>query len=284
MNRFFSLILILSFLAGCTKSDKDSVRNQKNLRESAVVRGDIVQKVTISGNVVPIRYSLITAPYNGYVRKLYVSVGDSVKENAPLVSVVQSLQSSDHAYPMRAPFSGLVSQVSRLEGEYVTQSDANGYIMRLDDFSKLFINATVPEADRTKLRVNQAAVARATALGDKTYDAVIREIAFASKAQNSWSETQVLYPVRLELLKTDKELVSGLSVLVDVETAKKSNVLQVGVEFVEKKSGKYFVTLKDGVKKEITIGIQNEEMVEVVSGLKEGDLLQQIDFSAIESE
>lgn len=287
MSRYssFILALLLCFtLSGCTDKSggaKGARSSARKLRENTVTRGDLLQKVTVAGNVVPIRYSLVTAPYTGYVRKLYVNVGDTVKAGAPLVSVTQSLQSTDPVYPLRAPFSGLISQVMRLEGEFVRQDDTASYILRVDDFSKMYIDATVPEADRTKLRVGQSAVARATALGEKTYSAVIKEIAFAAKVQNSWSETQVLFPVRLEILKTDRDLVSGLSVLVDVETAKRSNVLQVGVEFVEKKNGKFFVTLQDGSRKEVAVGIQNEEVVEIVSGLSEGDKVRQVDFSAI---
>ncbi|NUM88740.1 MAG: efflux RND transporter periplasmic adaptor subunit [Bdellovibrionales bacterium] len=269
------LLLTLPALLGCTQKAPGARMKQ---REATVERSDLIQKVTVAGNVVPFRYSLITAPYNGYVKKLYVSVGDRVTSGAPLVSVAQSLQSVEQVYPLRAPFTGIVSQVMRVEGEFVRQDDTSSYILRLDDFSRMYIEAAVPEADRTKLKVGQQAVVRATALGEKTYKAVIREIAFAAKVQQSWSNTQVLFPVRLELLEHDSDLVSGLSVLVDVETAKRPSVLRVGVEFVEKNGGKYMVTLVDGMKKEVVVGIQNEEHVEILNGLSEGDRLRQVDF------
>jgi multidrug efflux pump subunit AcrA (membrane-fusion protein) len=279
MMRFFSLVLLV--LVGCTGGMTEKKGRHREARESVVKRADLIQKVTIAGNVVPNRFSLINSAYSGYVRKLYVSVGDKVQSGAPLVSVSQSLQSNDTVYPIRAPFAGVVSQVAKLEGEFVNQSDANSYILRVDDFSKMFIDASVPEADRSKLQVGQSAVARATALGEKTYNAVIREIAYSAKVQNNYSSTQVLYPLKLEIVGNDASLVSGLSVLVDVETAKRTNVLQVGVEFVEKRNGKYFVTLVTGEKREIKVGIQNDEMVEIIDGLKEGDRLRQVDFAAL---
>ncbi len=281
MNRS-SNCLILGFLVlsffGCTEKHTGPHRDS---RESVVKRADLSQKVTIAGNVIPLRHSLIMSAYSGYVQKIYVGVGEHVKAGAPLVSVAPSLQSLDKVYPIRAPFSGIVSQVMKLEGEYVNSSDTNSYIIRLDDFSKMFIDANVPEADRAKLRVGQDAIVHATALGNKTYKAVIREIAYASKSTNSWSNTQVLYPVRLEITDDDASLVSGLSVLVDVETAKRTNVLQVGVEFVAKHNNKYYATLANGTQKEVSIGIQNEESVEITNGLAEGDHVRQVDFASL---
>src|SRR5688572_13037930 len=59
-----------------------------------VSKGDLVQRVTIGGIITPNRKTIIAAPYNGYVRKIYVQVGQQVKPGDPIVSVAQSLTGS----------------------------------------------------------------------------------------------------------------------------------------------------------------------------------------------
>ena len=131
-----------------------------------VTRGDLVQKVTIAGSVNPNRKTVITAPYNGYVRKIFVQIGQHVKEGDPIVSLAQSLKGSvEEIYPMRAPFSGTVVQVLKTEGEYVeqTNSQANG-LVRIDDLSRMFVDANSPELEIGKLKEGQEGIVKASAI------------------------------------------------------------------------------------------------------------------------
>jgi multidrug efflux pump subunit AcrA (membrane-fusion protein) len=244
---------------------------------------DLEQRVTIAGSVVPRRRTLVAAPYDGYVKKMYVKVGDTVRANDPLVSVVQSLQSSEEVFPLRAPYAGTIVFVQRYEGEAVKANDLNDFLLRVDDLSKLYVSASAPEVDRTKLKVGQEALIRASAVPDRPYKGVITELTLAPRdnANNYGGQQQSDYPVRIEITERDKQIGPGMSVVIDIITDRRKNVLTLRNEYVLKEREGYSVTMADGSHREIKVGMQNEEAYEIVSGLKEGEKVKMVDFTEL---
>ena len=88
-----------------------------------VQKGELLQRVTIAGVIEALKTTVVTAPYDGYVQKIFVKIGDKVKEGDPLVSITQSLQATESVYPIRAPFGGTIVQVLKTEGQFVKQGD-----------------------------------------------------------------------------------------------------------------------------------------------------------------
>lgn len=253
-----------------------------------VERGDMIQRVTIAGTVVPKRKTVVSAPYDGYVKQLFVKVGDKVKAGQPLVSVAQSLQTSEPVFPQRAPYAGTVVYVQKYEGEAVKQQDPNDAILRVDDLSALYVQATAPEVDRTKLTTGQEAVVKASAVQERTYAGVIEELTLAPKdtaGQISFGGTQQAeYPVRIKLVERDAQIGPGMSVVIDIVTAKKENVLMLRHEYVLREGEGYVVTLLDGKQRPVKVGMQNEEAFEIKEGLQEGERVQLVDFTALTPE
>lgn len=249
-----------------------------------VTRQDFIQRVTFAGVVVPFKKTIVTAPYNGYVSKLFVSVGDSVKAGDPIVSVVQSLQSGDSPFPLRSPLNGVVVQLERSEGEYVREGDYKEFILRIDDTSRLFVVANAPEMDRVKLRFGQEAVIRASAIIDRKYKGLIRELSLAARDKEAEANSQVVdFPIKIEITDGDEMIKPGMSVVIDVITARKENVLSLRHEFIRRDKDHYFVVLQSGDRKTIEVGIQNEEGFEILSGLSEGQKIRQVNFSELNS-
>ncbi len=54
------------------RAETPSGPGKKGKRYGTVKRGDLVQRVTVSGMVHPHRRTVFVAPYDGYIRKLYV--------------------------------------------------------------------------------------------------------------------------------------------------------------------------------------------------------------------
>ncbi len=253
-----------------------------------VVRGELTQRVTFSGTITPKRRSLITAPYNGYVRKIYVHVGQDVPEGAPIVSLAQSLrENSAEIFPLRAPFSGTVVQVLKKEGEYTDSLNNQGSsaLVRIDDLTRLFVEAAAPEVEILKLVVGQEAIIRATAVPSRTYKGKIQQISQASLDQREWDRARVEFPISIHVVDRDDQLKPGMSVIVDIITLKLSKVLMLAHEFIQRNGTHYFVKMEKGDKREIEVGAQNEEVYEIRKGLSEGDQIQQTDFlTLIQSE
>lgn len=251
----------------------------------AVIRKDIIQRVTIAGTVTPFRKTIITAPYNGYLKKFFVKMGDKVMLGTPLVSVVQSLQSNDTSFPLRSPISGTVVQIEKTEGEYVKEGDSKEFILRIDDTSKIYILANVPEIDRMKIKSGQEAIIQASAILNRTYKGIIRQLSLAAIEKDQWSRSQIVeFSIRIEIINPDEIIQSGMSAIVDVITLKKENVLTLRHEFIRRENEKYFVIFPSGKRKNIEVGMQNEEDFEIISGLQEGQKIKQIDFSDVDFE
>lgn len=284
LNKVF-LVLVLAFVAGLiyskySSSSRKAAKDKSSL--SKVEKGSLIQRSTIAGTVTPFRKTVITAPYQGYVRKVYVKLGDVVKSGDPIASIAPTLLSSEVVFPLRSPFAGKVVQLNKADGEFVKAADGADFIARVDDTSKMYIDANVPELDRVKMKLGLEAIVKASAILDRTYKGIVQEMSFAAREQDRWGRsTAVEFPMRLEILDFDQRIQSGMSVIVDIITLKLDDVLKLRHEYIGKEGDSYFVTLQNGQRQKIQIGIQNEEFSEVKSGVSEGESVRKVDFSEL---
>jgi multidrug efflux pump subunit AcrA (membrane-fusion protein) len=260
-------------------------KNSNKENTGTVTRRDLSLKVTIAGGVVPRRMALITPPYNGYIKRLFVHVGDEIKSGSPVVSIAQTVGSAEEeVFPLRSPITGVVVQVARDEGEYVTATASNtssAAIVRIDDLTKLFVEANVPEIDISKLKVGQSVVIRSVAIPNRTYDGKILEIARAASEQDRWERAKVEFPIRAEITNPDGEIRSGMSAVLDVVVQEAKGALTLGHEFVQKEGKQHFVTMSDGSRRDIEVGMRTADAFEISSGLSEGESVKPVDFLKI---
>jgi multidrug efflux pump subunit AcrA (membrane-fusion protein) len=253
--------------------------HQSEQRIGKVARETLIQRVTIAGTAEPIRTTVVMAPYDGYIKKLFVQLGQKVHSGEPIVSIAQSLQAAENVFPIRAPFTGTVTQLLKSEGQFVKQSDPKEFILRVDDLTKMFVNANAPEIDVVKIKPGLEAVIKVSAVLSKNYKGIVREISQAATPKEQWGgRSQVEYLVKIEILDADAQLKPGMTSIVDIITNKKDNVLTLGHEFIQKENENYFVILKNGDRRNIKVGIQNESVFEILEGLNEGQEVQQVDF------
>lgn len=258
-------------------------KTTKTLQSATVKRGEMIQRSTISGVVTPLRKTIVTAPYQGYIREIFVKLGQDVERGDPIASVSQTLLSSEPVFPLRVPFKGKVVQVNKADGEFVKASDSTDFIVRIDDLSQLFVDSNVPELDRVKMKIGLDAEVRASAILDRTYKAVVRDLSLAAREVDRWGRsTAVEFPMRLEILDFDERLQPGMSVIVDIVTLKKTDVVILRHEFIARDRDQYFVHLMSGKRRNIEVGSQNEEYAEIISGLQEGEKIRKVDFMSLQ--
>lgn len=277
---FIFLMMIIGggvYLKGSIKTDQVTIGAISRFYE--VAPDDFVQKVTLAGQIFPKRRSVINAPFDGYIQKLYVKVGDSVKKGDPIVSIAENLAVKDLSYPIRSPFSGKVVLVNHQEGEFVSKLNSNDFILYIDDLSEFIIKGELPEIDLLKVKKGQPVLVKFSAITSKAYKGIVDEISLAPvEKKDNWGRGSSSYPLMVRILDADKNIRVGLSSVMDVITYEKKNVMTLPHEFIKKEGDKYFAFNENGSKREIKVGHQNEYSFEVISGLEEGFKAKQIDF------
>ncbi|MGE4133975.1 MAG: efflux RND transporter periplasmic adaptor subunit [Bdellovibrionales bacterium] len=250
-------------------------------RLGTVKRGDLIQRVTVSGQVQPSRRTVFVAPYSGYIQKIFVNVGKKVVQGSPIISITSSLQSPEPVFPIRAPFSGTVVSVNKYEGEYVTEKDTKDVIARVDDLDHYFVLAKAPETDAVRIRKEMPVEIRINALQTEVLKGVVKQIDLAAEEADGWRQQQSTFRVLVEILNPPPEIRSGQSAIVDIVTRKFADVLYLEHEFINQQGDQHFVIDSQGERREIKLGNQSDLAAEITSGLREGDRVRQVDFLKI---
>ena len=234
-----------------------------------------------------------------YTAKLNLLVGRDVLENQTLIfesggsinwQTLQkynlSLQSAEIAlYKAKqdimktaiiAPSDGTVVSVD-LKKSYVlsAQDYSSRTAVKLVDTKTIKFTGLVDEIDIMKVKQGQKARITVDAVPNKELTGTVKFISpFGTQ-----SGTVIKFTVTIELDPTDVELRGGLSATADIMVASVKNVLLVPVSVIINTSGGPIVMVVNGTTGEleirrVTIGVQNFQFAEVLSGLKEGDKVQ----------
>lgn len=280
-NKKWVIVLIaVAFLAGLgwQMFKPSGIVGGQAKRYGKVRRGDLVQRVTVSGLVHPQRRTNFVAPYAGYVRKVFVVIGQKVQQNDPVISIASSLTGSEEVFPLRAPFSGTVVDVSKTEGEYVAERDIKDPMIRIDDLTKYFVVAKAPELDAARIKKEMDVDIRINALKAPGVRGVVRSIDLAAQEADGWRQQQSSFDVRVEISNPPEGIRSGQSAILDIVTDKFANVLSLEHEFINQEGDNYFVITRKGERRPIQVGRQSDMAMEITQGLAEGDEVEQVDF------
>jgi HlyD family secretion protein len=183
---------------------------------------------------------------------------------------------------IRAPISGMVTQLNIEEGEAVmigTMNYAGTVLAVLADMSRMQALIDVDEADVVSVELGQPAKVFVDALPDTSFAGHVTRIAYMP-TQNVLSATQqtTTFEVEVTLDTTAPALRPGMNVRAEITTAKLDSVLVIPVQSsgrrdVKGKETETVFLVKGGkaVLTPIRTGKTSETEMEVVDGLKPGD-------------
>lgn len=165
---------------------------------------------------------------------------------------------------IRAPFAGVLGFREASKGAYI---DAGDVITSLDDLSFIKVDFHLPERLLTDIHVGQQVSAVNTAYREKEFIGKITAI--DSRIDSSTRSIKVRATISNEALKLHPGMLLNISVLLQVE-----NILQLPESSIIPIEDNHYVFVEsDGkaIRKAIRIGRRHPGVVEVLSGLVEGE-------------
>ncbi len=174
---------------------------------------------------------------------------------------------------LRAPFAGIVADISGELGEYATPSPPGiptPPAIDLIDDSCMYVSAPIDEVDANAVKVGQQTRITLDAIKGKEFAGKVQRIAPYVVDLEKQART-VEVEVELDTPEAAKLLV-GYSADVEIIHDAHQNVLRIPTQALLE-GNKVLLYRPDGVLEERTVktGLSNWENVEIVSGLNEGD-------------
>jgi HlyD family secretion protein len=172
---------------------------------------------------------------------------------------------------VRAPEGGTVTGLLTTPGAPV---DATTPIVAVDNLTRLGVSVDLSEFDVARVRRGLNAIVDVDALGGRAFPGKVEFAALKGTDANG----VVTFPVQVGLDKT-QGLKPGMSVSVHIVVAQRRNVVQVPLEAVTRNDeDRPVITTLDSagntVQRKVTLGLSNNKNVEIVKGLKAGQVIQ----------
>ncbi len=175
---------------------------------------------------------------------------------------------------LRAPFGGIVADISGELGEYATPSPPGiptlPAIDLIDD-SCMFVSAPIDEVDAANIRVGQVGRITLDAIKGKSFNGKVKRISpyvleLEKQARTVEVEVEFVGP------PNDEILLVGYSADVEIVHESRANVLRIPTQTLLE-GNRVLLFQDNGLLEErtVTTGLANWEQTEVTSGLKEGD-------------
>ena len=174
-----------------------------------------------------------------------------------------------------APFSGQVAAVNVVVGQS-TQSSSTVTLITPEKIAEISLN----EIDAAKVKVGQKAALTFAALPNLTLPGTVVEL----DELGTVSQGVVTYDAKVALDGNASQVKPGMSVTATIVTNTAKNVLMVPNSAVRSRGSKNFVQAigSDGktVSQEVQVGVSNDTMTQIVSGLSEGEKVVTVSLSA----
>lgn len=210
-----------------------------------------------------------------------------LKEGADVLDIrsselsVRQKQDALSDYVVRAPFAGVIASVSAKRGNAVNSGAAIATIITKKKIAEISLN----EIDVAKVKVGQKATLTFDAFEDLTITGEVAEVDLVGTV----SQGVVNYTVKISFDTSDEKVKPGMTVNASIISDMKQDVLMVPTSAVKTQGDMSYVEVVDQVpaqaqgsqsagvllatpprRVEVTTGFTNDESIEILSGLEEG--------------
>ncbi len=268
---------------------------------TSVEQGDLKKTVSTSGYLQPADEKALTFSLNGEIEEVLISEGKRVTEGEALVRLEKSQQEYNYLKAkntyeliktsgseseineqelnfqianknledttLKAPFSGLITNVSVKPDDYINSGSEVAYLI---DDSSYEIEVAVNEIDSLEIIVEQEVIIILDAFPGREFSGRVREIHSYTQNVNG----VVTLPVTVQLDKTDKQFKPGFSALVEIIIGKAEGELLVPISAILDRKGRQMVVKVVDNKPVFTpvkVGFSDGVYTAIKEGLIEGE-------------
>ena len=276
----FALLIVYNFLpktdqpaqgvpqqGSSQQGGQGGARNASAVRVTPVSPGTIEKSVIINGEILARNQVTIYPAASGKLVSSYFTIGDRVNRGDVVAMVDPSRPGEVYSQsPVVSTVSGTVLQTPFSIGDTVT-TQSGVYVV--GDLSSLLVETFVPERFVAEISQGMRAILWFEAIGSQTFNAEVIEI---NPVLDPASRT---LRIRLRFLNYDPRIRAGMFATVSLVTSRKADVPVVQRTSVINTYGSWIVFVADenniARRREVTLGIDNEEYFEILSGVSMGE-------------
>lgn len=191
-----------------------------------------------------------------------------------------------------APISGTISRLNIELGERVvgTAQMAGTELLRLANLNLMEVAVEVNENDINSVSLNDTALIEVDAYLGNTYKGIVSEIANSANVMGVSADQVTNFEVKVRILD-EVSFRPGMTATVDIQTERAYGVLSLPIQAVTTR--KDTANIEDKVECvfafeentanfiKVETGIQNDEFIQIISGLKEGQDIITGPYSAV---
>jgi len=251
------------------QAPRGGARNATTVRVTTVSPGTIEKSVVINGEILARNQVTIFPTVGGRLVETRLSIGDRVNRGDVVAMIDPSRPGEVYSRsPVVSTVSGTVLNAPFSIGDTLTTQSA---VFVVGDLSSLLVETHIPERFVAVVTQGLRASLKMEAMPNETFTAEVFEI---NPVLDPASRT---LRIRLRFIKPDPRIKAGMFATISLITNRKTNIPVIPRISIINTYGSWIVFTADNNniahRREIKLGLDNEEFVEVLDGIKMGDLV-----------
>jgi HlyD family secretion protein len=165
-------------------------------------------------------------------------------------------------------------------GDRVTPTQG---LITIPDVARMIVESSVSEAELHRVKPGQSAVVRLEAYPDLRLDGTVARVGTLATSSTNHGLDDKRFDLVIELSSSSADLRPEMTARADIVVGAKENVLRVPVAAVFQRQGAFVVHMADGANgaaRTVDIGEANDQFVEILSGITEGERVLLTDAEA----
>jgi len=269
-----ALVLVLLLYRSCARLRSASITEAGRVIPVIVAVpqiGSIENTLTLTGDIKGESEVSVRPRIAGRVEEIYVKEGDHVDKGDVLLSFSAGITEDDPIYEdmvVRSPISGFVGmQLVKIGDQVISSVGTNNPVFVIYGIDNVKIFANVPEKYYTLVSKGTPARIRLDALPGKEFTGSVSRVRPVIDPSTRTIQVEIIIPNKSYSIRP------GMFAKVDLVLQKKDNAIKLPSDAVLG-DGENYVFVADGshsVKKQVEKGIENENEIEIKSGLLPAD-------------